>query len=455
MKTILESFAEYFSNARFEQLPPEVVQKAKLLIVDYLGVSIAGLKMDFPRMTIDYLQSLEGVEQATLMGSARKVPAIHAALGNGVAGHALDMDDGFRYGGVHAGVAVIPAALALAESLKLDGKQLILSIVCGYEIVNRIAKAMNPSHLGRGFHTTGTLGVLGAAAACGVLAKLNASQMASALGMATLQGAGLLEILNDGAMVKPLHPGKAAMAGVLSIELAKRGATGPLTALEGEKGMFKAMADSVNTDGLLDGLGSDFFIMGQYIKFHAACRHIHPAIDGLLDIMRKEHLSYQDIDALNITTYPVAISFCGTSTAPETAEAAKFSLASSCAMAAFYGDAGEERYSVETVQNREIQQLATRVTSSANARWADAYPRERGADIALHTTSGKKFLTQVPLSKGEPENPASDEDFIRKFTQNTLAQPDSLRSQILEMSLALDSHEVSSLTALLGKLQGN
>lgn len=455
MKTILESFAEYFSNATFEQLPPEVVQKTKLLIVDYLGVSIAGLKMDFPRMTIDYLQSLEGVEQATLMGSVRKVPAIHAALGNGVAGHALDMDDGFRYGGVHAGVAVIPAALALAESLKLNGKQLILSIVCGYEIVNRIAKAMNPSHLGRGFHTTGTLGVLGAAAACGVLAKLNASQMASALGMSALQGAGLLEILNDGAMVKPLHPGKAAMAGVLSIELAKRGAKGPLTALEGEKGMFKAMADSVNTDGLLDGLGSDFFIMGQYIKFHAACRHIHPAIDGLLDIMRKEHLSYQEIDALNITTYPVAISFCGTSTAPETAEAAKFSLASSCAMAAFYGDAGEERYSVETVQNHEIQQLATRVTSSANARWADAYPRERGADIELRTTSGKKFLTQVPLSKGEPENPASDEDFIRKFTQNTLAQPETLRTQILDMSLALDSHEVSSLTVLLGKLQGN
>jgi len=90
------------------------------------------------------------------------VPAIHAALGNGVAAHALDMDDGFRYGGVHAGVAVIPAALALAESLQLSGKQLILSIVCGYEIVNRISKAMNPSHLGRGFHTTGTIGVLGA-----------------------------------------------------------------------------------------------------------------------------------------------------------------------------------------------------------------------------------------------------------------------------------------------------
>ena len=454
MKTILETFAEHFSSATFEQLPPEVVDKTKLLIVDYLGVSIAGLKMDFPRMTIDYLQSLEGVAQSTLMGASRKVPAIHAALGNGVAGHALDMDDGFRYGGVHAGVAVIPAALAVAESLNLDGKKLILSIVCGYEIVNRISKAMNPSHLGRGFHTTGTIGVLGAAAACGVLFGLNKQQMASALGMAALQSAGLLEILNDGAMVKPLHPGKAAMGGVLSVELAKRGAKGPMTALEGEKGLFKAMADSVNTDGLFDGLGKDFYIMGQYIKFHAACRHIHPAIDGLLDIMRKENISYQEIDALNVTTYPVAISFCGTSTLPETAEAAKFSLASSCAMAAFYGDAGEERYSVDTVQNQEIKNLASRVTSAANTRWAESYPRERGANVELRTTSGQKFSTEIPLSKGEPENPASDEDFIRKFKQNSASQSESLTKEILDTSLALDARKVQELTSLLGKLQG-
>jgi 2-methylcitrate dehydratase PrpD len=453
LKTILESFAEYFSNARFENLPPEVVEKTKLLMVDYLGVSIAGLKMDFPKMTIDYLESLEGVGQATMMGSSRKVPAIHAALGNGVSGHALDMDDGFRYGGVHAGVAVIPAAMAFAESLRLDGKQLILSIVCGYEIVNRISKAMNPSHLGRGFHTTGTIGVLGAAAACGVLANLNKEQMASALSMAALQGAGLLEILTHGCMVKPLHPGKAAMAGVLAVELAKRGAMGPMTALEGEKGLFTAMADSVNTEGLFEGLGSDFYIMGQYIKFHAACRHIHPAIDGLLAIMRKESLTYREIDALNISTYPVALSFCGTSTPPETAEAAKFSLATSCAMAAVYGDAGEQRYSMQAVQNQDIQQLALRVTSATSARWAETYPRERGAEIELRTTTGKKFVTEVPLSVGEPENPASDEDFMRKFKQNATSQPESLVNQILDVSLALDTHEVSALTALLGKLK--
>jgi 2-methylcitrate dehydratase PrpD len=449
MQTLLERFAEYFSTCKYEDLPPEVVHKTKLLVLDYLGVAIAALKMDFPRLTIDYLESLEGVAQSTLMGASRKVPAIHAALGNGISGHALDMDDGYRYGGVHAGVVVIPAALAFAESKQLDGKKLLLAITAGYEIINRVSKAMNPSHLGRGFHTTGTIGVLGAAAACGILAGLNKTQMASALGMATLQAAGLLEILSHGSMVKPLHPGKSSMAGILSVEFALRGAKGPLTALEGDKGLFKAMADTVNADGLFDALGSDFYISGQYIKFHAACRHIHPAIDGLLDIMRDEHLSHLDIKSLKVTTYPVALSFCGATTPPDSAEGAKFNLPFSCAMAAVFGDAGEDRYSIATIQNETILALSERVTFEANERWASTYPRERGATIVLETFAGDTFSVDIPLSKGEPENPATDEDFVRKFKHNTSSQAHELSAQLLKTTLDLERHTVCDLTHLL------
>jgi len=453
MQTLLERFADYFSNCKYQDLPPEVVHKTKLLVLDYLGVSIAALKMDFPRLTIDYLESLEGITQSTLMGASRKVPAIHAALGNGISGHALDMDDGFRYGGVHAGVVVIPAALAFAESKQLNGKQLILAITAGYEIINRVSKAMNPSHLGRGFHTTGTIGVLGSAAACGILAGLNKTQMASALGMATLQAAGLLEILSHGSMVKPLHPGKSAMAGILAVEFALRGAKGPLTALEGEKGLFKAMADTVNADGLFDALGSDFYISGQYIKFHAACRHIHPAIDGLLDIMRNESLTHADIKSLHVTTYPVALSFCGATTPPDSAEGAKFNLPFSCAMAAVFGDAGEDRYSMSTVHNETIRALSAQVTFEANERWASTYPRERGATIKLETFAGKTFVVDVPLSKGEPENAATDDDFIRKFKQNTLSQTQELSGKLLDTALSLDTRTVCDLTRLLQALK--
>ena len=117
-ETILQQFADYFCALRYEDLPEDVVLKAKMLTLDLLGVAIAGVKMDFPRATIDYLASLRGVGQATLLGRKDKVPAIHAALGNGVSGHALDMDDGYRFGGMHSGVAVIPAARC-ASSVKV------------------------------------------------------------------------------------------------------------------------------------------------------------------------------------------------------------------------------------------------------------------------------------------------------------------------------------------------
>ena len=451
-QTILQTFAELFCKTQFKDVPPEVVHKAKMLTIDLIGVSIAGLKMDFPRMMIDYLSSLRGTEDATLFGFKEKVPAIHAALGNGVTAHALDMDDGYRFGGVHAGVAVIPAALAYAEVQKADGKAFLLAMILGYDIVNRISKAMNPSHLTRGFHTTGTLGVLGAAAACGVLAGLTKEQMTSAMGIAGLQGAGLLQILVEGAMVKPLHPGKAAMAGVMSVDLAKRGANGPITMLEGEKGLFKAMADEVNTEALFEGLGTHFYLADQYIKLHAACRHIHPAADGVLAVMKEKQLAFADIESVDVATYPVAVSFCGATAMPDTAEGAKFSIAYSVAMAAYYGDVGEDRYVQAVVANPEIQGLASRITSRLDDGWAKAYPSQRGASMVIKSKAGAVHKVDVPLAKGEPENPASDEDIIAKFRHNAEGQDQKLVEEILSLLLSFEKHSVSELTALMLRL---
>jgi 2-methylcitrate dehydratase PrpD len=323
----------------------------------------------------------------------------------------------------------------------------------GYEIVNRISKAMNPSHLNRGFHTTGTLGVLGAAAACGVLGGLNKEQMSSAMSIAALQGAGLLQILTEGAMVKPLHPGKAAMAGVLSVDLAKRGANGPVTALEGQKGLFKAMADEVKLDALFEGLGSHFYLHDQYIKLHAACRHVHPTVDGVQEIMRKQQLKFADIESVDIATYPVAISFCGAKEIPDSAEGAKFSLAYSVAMAAYYGDVGEDRYVQSVVANKEIQGLANRINATLDDKWAKAYPASRGASIVLKTKQGATHSVDVPLAKGEPENPASDEDIIAKYRHNAEGQDPAVVEQLLQVLLSLEKHSASDVTALMAKMR--
>ncbi|MFH2076811.1 MAG: MmgE/PrpD family protein [Pseudomonadota bacterium] len=453
MQTILQHFSNYISRVKYEDLPADVIHQVKLLTVDLLGVSIAGLKMDFPRMMVDYLTSLGGVKEATLLGSCGKVPAMHAALGNGSCGHALDMDDGYRFGGVHTGVAVIPAALAYAEANKRDGRSFLLAVAMGFEILNRLSKAMNPSHLNRGFHTTGTLGVFGAAAACGVIAGLKEKEMVSALAMAGLQGAGLLEILNDGAMVKPIHPGKAGMAGILSVELAKRGAKGPVTVLEGNKGLFKAMADEVKLDDLFKDLGKHFYINDQYVKFHAACRHTHPAIDGILAVMREQSLKFEDIDAIDLATYPVAISFCGEQGLPRTAEAAKFSLPYSSAIAAYFGDASEGRYVPSVVSNKKIRGLASRISAGSDEKWQKAYPQKRGATVTVKTTKRGAYTVEVPLAKGEPENRASQEEIESKYYQNAGWIEKRIADALLERTLSLEKTDMADLTRILRRIK--
>jgi len=452
VETILQKFARYFSTVKYEDLPTEVVHQAKILTVDLMGVSIAGLRKEFPQIMIKYLTSLGGAKEATLLGTDKRIPAVFAALGNGVSGHALDMDDGYRYGGLHSGVTVIPAALACAEANGRDGKAFLLSVVMGCEIVNRIARAVNPSHLNRGFHTTGTVGVFGAAAACGILAGLNEDEMVSAMGTAGLQSAGLMEILHNGAMMKPLHPGKSGMAGVLAVELAKRGAKGPATVLEGKDGFFKAMADQVTLDELFKDLGKHYSICDQYVKFHAACRHTHPTIDGVLAVMKEKALKFKDIETIRIATYPVAISFCGKNTLPEIPEAAKFNLAYSTAMAAYFGDLGEGRFTPAAIADRDIQSLASRISLENDAGWAKAYPGERGATVEITTREGAKHSAEVALAKGEPENPASVEDIVAKFRQNAGWIGEKTMDGMLETLFALDQRHVADLAKIMRRM---
>jgi 2-methylcitrate dehydratase PrpD len=237
------------------------------------------------------------------------------------------------------------------------------------------------------------------------------------------------------------------------VDLAKRGAKGPITALEGEKGLFKAMADEIHLETLFEALGKHFYLADQYIKLHAACRHIHPAADGVLAVMKDNNLAFADIESVDVATYPVAVSFCGATEMPDTAEGAKFSIKYSVAMAAYYGDVGEDRYVPSVVANTDIQGLASRITSRLDDSWAKAYPSQRGASMVITSKAGAVHKIDVPLAKGEPENPASDEDIIAKFRHNAEGQDPKLVEAILSLLLSFENHSVSELAALMRQLQ--
>ena len=188
METISSIYADFLVRTRFDDLSAEVVQQAKKVILDLIGVALAGYKtMAFPQMVVDYVLELGGKPEATVIQGKKKIPAVHAVLANASCAHALDMDDGHRFAASHPGTVIIPTAIAAAELTGSDTKSLIAGVVVGYDVMVRIGKAINPSSLNRGFHITGITGTFGAAAAVANIMGLSREKIIAALGTAGLQ----------------------------------------------------------------------------------------------------------------------------------------------------------------------------------------------------------------------------------------------------------------------------
>jgi len=442
-------YADFISELSYDSLPQEVIDRAKWQILDLVGVSLAGYKlMEFPRLVVDYVARMGGTPEATIIQIGRKFPAMNAALANGVCAHALDMDDGHRFAGLHPGAAIIPAAIAAAEFSGASTKTLITGVVVGYEIMIRIGMGIIASSLSRGFHTTGTIGPFGAAAATAKIIGLKYDEIVGALGLAGLQGAGLMQVAHDseGAKVKPLHPGKAAMAGLLSTLLARDGVRGPSAILEGEDGFLRAMADEVKWDLLTRDLGQQFEINNIYVKFHAACRHTHAAIDAALEAFRSSGSHIDAISRISVETYPVALKICGT-THPATPSEGRFSIPFSVALALTKGNASADKYSEENVKDADIQNLAGKVQLATSDKWVKLFPSRRGATVSITTSSGKVISAEVELARGEPENPATWDDVYNKFRANaSLLLPED---DVEKLGIAITNLEMVSLSQLI------
>jgi 2-methylcitrate dehydratase PrpD len=418
--TISSIYADFVSGTRFESLSADTVQQTKKVILDLIGVSLAGYRtMAFPKMVVDYVLDLGGKPEATVFHAKRKIPAIHAAFANASCAHALDMDDGHRFAASHPGAVIIPAAIAAAELGRASTKKLIAGIVTGYEIMIRIGRAINPSSLNRGFHITGITGPFGAAGAAANIMGLSREETIAAMGMAGLQSAGLIQVNHEveGSMVKPLNPARAAASGLLSCILAVKGAKGPLEIFEGQDGYLKAFAEGVNQDMLTQGLGSDYEICKVYLKLYSACRHAHAPMDAALDAFRKSGRSIAEIDRIRVETYSAAVRLAGIRHAT-TPSAGRFSIPFSVALALVTGDAGADRYCEKNLKDDVIQALAEKVELAVSEKWDNLYPQKRGASVTLLNREGKGWSEEVGLAKGEPENPATWEEIYEKFLTN-------------------------------------
>ena len=409
------------------EVPPAVRDTARRYLLDWLGSALAGGEMRPPSLIREVVNDLGGRPQATVLASGERTSAPLAALANAAASHVLEMDDLDPGSIYHPAATTIPAALAIAEHLNVDGNALLDAIAIGYEVGIRVGEALGPSHYEH-WHTTGTAGTFGAVAAAARLHELSAEQTLHALGSAGTTTAGLWEFLSDGAMSKQLHPAKAAHDGILAALLAQQGFTAATHILEGPKGVLAAMSREPFPGRLTEGLASapdaemaSWRIEGVAFKVHAACRHTHSAVDAALQLRAEHDLAPKRIESVHVRIYEQALGLLD-GVEPTTPYAAKFSLPFCIAAALQFGDLGPGRFSESTIREQTTLALADKVSFSTDPELDAEYPATWPSVVTITLNDGSEVSARVDHPAGDIEAGVENSDLTAKFIRMTSPQ---------------------------------
>ena len=409
-----QALAAFLAGLRFEDLPDEVVERTKEFFLDWAASALAG-RGARPVRALEAFAETMGPEDgpSEILVSRRRTSPFFAALVNGAASHVVEQDDVHNGAVFHPATVVFPAVLAAAQQTGASGREALVASVVGYEAGVRIGAFLGRSHY-RIFHTTGTAGTLAAAAAVAHLQGADEEVMLHALGSAGTQAAGVWEFLRDAADSKQLHTAKAAADGLLSAYLARDGFTGARRILEGERGMAAGMSSDADPAKLVDGLGERWAVLETSFKFHASCRHTHPAADALLKAMREQDLAPGDVEGVRARVHAAAIDVLGPVTDPKTIHQSKFSMGFVLALAALRGRAGVNDFTEEALEDDKLRAFHDRVEMVLDPEVDAAYPERWIGLVDVETTGGERFTSRVDVPKGDPENTLSPEEVEEK-----------------------------------------
>jgi len=457
--TAAAQLAAACASLRWDALGRDVQARTLELLLDLIGVGLAGSRQPSSPPAAQVAVTLGGTGSATIFGRGRPpTSAVWAALANGTAAHAVELDDVTTESSLHPGVAVIPAALALAEELSAPPPALLEAIVAGYEVTMRVGNALNPaSAYARGFHPTGVAGVFGATAAAGRLLDLSVDALTHALGIAGTLAAGSLEYLADGAWTKRLNPGWAGHAGITAARLAQAGFTGPASVFEGRLGVLHAYTDAPNPERLLGELGqlNALQIMRVSIKPYACCRYNHGLIDCIFQLTREHHIDPASVKRIRLGVLSGGALLVADpieqKRAPQSVVDAQFSAPYAAAVALRYGIGGIDAYTEAKLHDPLIRELMARTDCYRDPELDAVYPRQWPSSAEIHLTDGQVLATRVNFATGEPENPVARDALLEKFVSlagDSVANPSSLAAMILALDDAPD------LAALSDALRG-
>ncbi len=439
---LVNILSSYVCQTSYDDLPQAVITAIKERIIDFLGVALSGYKSNVHKPALKALEEYHTGNGASVIGEEVKLPCSLAAFIN--SSLCLDMTDGSRAAALHPGPVVIPAALAAAEVAdKASGKDLMLGVALGYEVMIRVGRAMNPSAVKRGFHPTSIVGPLGSAAAVGKIMNLNEACISNALSLAAVSGSGLLDALTAPEPFAQVQIARACHAGIFSVLLGQSGIKGSDNILE--EAFMPAFSDQYSLELVTRDLGKDYMIPKTYIKMHAGCRHIHAPIDAALSIINRNGINWRDIEQISVRTYSVALDL--EIEEPKTGQEAKFNIPFGIAVALVHGNAFVDRFTDQNLKDKQIQKLMGAITVEHDPELDRDYPVKRGATVEITTKDGSAFRHTLDLARGEPEWPYSKSEIEDKFKYLTSGIVDlQVGQRIIEFVNRLETtREISSL----------
>lgn len=419
---VTNQVANYVLTTTLDDIPADVRKEARRALVNYMGCALGGCRHPAMDITIDTLAPFSGKSTASVLGRSDRFDPMLASLLNGISSHVHDYDDTTPANYIHPTSPVASAMFAYASANKVSGKDFELAFILGFEVVSRIGNATYPAHYDAGWHSTGSIGVFGAAVAIGKLIGLNQQQMVWAIGLAATQSAGLREMF--GSMAKSFHPGRSAQSGYMAALLAKGGFTAGVHALEGPRGFAAVQSASYDLSRITEGLGENFDLRVNTYKPFPCGIVTHPTIDACIQLRNEHGIDPDKITAVRLRVAPLVKDLCDKKYISTGLEG-KFSAYHAAAIGLAKGKAGLAEFTDETVNDPVVSAVRLKTESTG-----DPSISEDGVHVEVELSDGKKFVKQLEHSIGNLKRPLSDPQLEEKFRDQATVLP---KSQIDEL----------------------
>jgi len=408
-----QAYFAAIDNVAKQNIPSDVIQRAKRSLLDYLAVTCAGAS--FQKQKLDKYYAFAEPEEGKFkaIGTGKNFVLKETVFINGLNAHALDFDDGTNSGIIHLGSPIFSLLIPLAQRYEVGVEDMLRAAVIGYEASYTMAVSIQPKHKSLGYHATGTCGILGATLAAAYMLGFSTEERYQAFATACVAASGMLKVLDDGSELKPYNVAKTALLSLTSLQLAKSGFKGHDDPLGGYRGFLKMMSGDENTEIKPCLLNGSYAIMKSYTKPYASCRYTHPPVEAAIHLRNQYGITPEQVEHIKVETYDLAVSGHDHIDI-KGAYSAKMSTPYSTAVALAFGKAGLQEFENDVLENKAIQNLTRKVEVVADEELSKIFPEKQSAVLTI-TTTKCAYSERVDFPKGEPENPLNDQEFYERY----------------------------------------